>query len=819
MGTEDLHNKYSKVPIELKQMRRWVCYRVEKTEDGKLTKRPYNGLSGQLARVNDSLTWTTFDLAVSGCIKFRMNGLGFILGDGIFGIDLDNHPDVNGEYPMTDEEFKTLSDEFIQQLDSYTEYSQSGKGVHIICRGNLPEGSRRKDCVEMYDKGRFFAFTGNVIHNVPIKEGSEAVVPLWEKYVKTEIVVPTRPRVQSTISFTDTELIDKICQSKSGADFQALYYRGDTSSFGYDHSAADLGLCSILAFWTNSNKAQMDSIFRTSALYRDKWDENRGGKTYGDITLDKAVSTVITGYVPTPMPRARVELDDDTPVPQVIQTPNGNSFEVDMNIDENGEPIFKDKEVFGSFTLTDTGNAMRFYAYFGEYFKYNVTDKVFMFWTGKTWLKDTKNIIKKYANKFIEILKAEEKKIEAQINEKKDLGEVLEVESLKMLLQAMQKNTTRVGNKAGKEAMLSELQSLYDIPVESSEFNKDDYLLNTESGIVNLKSGEITAFDKNKMCSKNTNIKVSYEKPEVWLQFLHSIFYNGNEAETQEIIDSLQTCLGYSLTGSTREQVMFLLYGKGSNGKSTLTEEMSYLLGDYGDNIKSDVLMQQKNGGSNSTFSIAKLQTTRFVETGETDDGGKLAEAQVKILTGGDTISAQFKFGNEFSFKPKFKLWMSTNNPPIIRGTDYGIWRRIFMFPFTNIFTDEQKDKDLPLKLRAESDKILGWCIQGYQIYAQKNGFIVAKSIQNMISSYKQKMDVVARFIDQECVIDDEARINSKELFRKYKEWAEDNSDYSRLSEAKFCENLVEKGIKTERSSVGTMYYVGIDLNGFRIVE
>ena len=812
MDLKQLQDRYKTIPIELKQLKRWVGYRVETSEDGKPTKRPYNVLSGKRAKVNDSITWSRFDLAISGCVKYGFDGIGFMLGDGIFGVDLDNHGDMDAA------QFGQLSKEFVDQLDSYTEWSQSGKGVHIICYGTLPEGGRRKGNVEMYDTGRFFACTGNTIKNIPIQNREKEIVPLWEKYVKSEVVAqdrPTRPQNQ-TISLSDRELLERIQKSNDAEDFNAYFDQGDTSRNGGDNSAADLAFCCKLAFWTNSNKAQMDRIFRMSALYRRKWDELRGNRTYGEITLDKALSMNVEGYVPvTQKPTCIIR--DDTPRPsvKVETTPNGNSFEVDMNIDENGDPIFKEKQVFGAYSFTDTGNAMRFYDYFGEYFRYNVTDKVFMFWTGKTWIKDTTNIIRKYANKFIDYLKEQENKIEEDIKTFTSQGDVVQVKLKQDLLDAARKNTARVGNKAGKDAMLNEFQSLKDIPVESSAFNNNDFILNTESGIVDLRTCEITAFDKNKMCSKNTNIKVSFEEPKVWIEFLKSVFNTGNEKDTQDLIDSMQTCLGYSLSGSTREQVMFLLYGKGSNGKSTLTEEIAHVLGDYGDNIKSDVLMQQKNA-NNSTYSIAKLQTTRFVETGETDDGGRLAESQVKILTGGDSISAQFKYGNEFSFKPKFKIWMSTNNRPNIRGTELGIWRRLVVFPFKNTFTDEQKDKDLPDKLKAESDKILGWCIKGFQKYQELNGFIITKMQEDEVSEYKQQMDVVSRFIAQECRLGDDLSIDAKELYKKFKEWADDNTDY-KLKESKFSENLIEKGITPRMLSTGKVRYIGITTNGAHI--
>ena len=829
MTLEQLKQKYENVPNELKTLKRWVCFKVEGMENGKTTKRPYNAINGKMAKVNDDLTWSTFDIALAGCVKYNCHGIGFILGCGIFGIDLDNHADENGVVPMSDEEFQEFSKEFIETLDSYTELSQSGKGIHIICQGKLPVGSRRKGCVEMYDNGRFFAFTGNAIRNIPIMNREEEIKPLWEKYLNvkqdTYEIKPTRtynPQYRQELKLSDEEIINTALNSKNGGEFYRYYHDGDISANGNDASSADMSFCHMLAFWCNSDKQQMDRIFRNSALFRDKWDELRGDRTYGEITLDEAIRCARNGYVKTvPVEQKPTFNVKNTTVKEEDYQFDENGVLVNnvmfpnMNIDEKGEPIFRVKKIYKRYSFTDTGNACRFYDYFGDIFRYNVTDKVFMFWTGKTWIKDEKEIIRKYANKLIQVIQEEELEMEEEIKECQKRGEIDEVNRLNKVLDASKKNTTRISNKAGKDAMLSELKSLYDIPIVSNSLNSDDYLLNTDSGIVDLNTGKIYPFDKEKYMSKNTNTKVSYEEPKEWLKFVYSVFYNGNEQQTKDMIESLQTCLGYSLTGSTKEQCMFLLYGAGSNGKSTLTETIAKIIGDYGENIDSNILMHQNNVNSTATYSIAKLQTARFIETGETDDGGKLAEAQLKKLTGSDKISAQFKYGNEFSFYPKFKIWMSTNNKPIIRGTDLGIWRRLFLFPFMNSFTGDKKDKELPEKLARESDRILGWCIKGYLKYKEK-GLFEPKASQLAKDEYKEQMDIISQFIKKECILNERDETDCKVLYQYYKEWAMDNTEFT-MKESKFTEELKTKGIAVKKDSFGKRHYVGIRLNGVRV--
>ena len=825
---EDLQDKYKNVPEELKILKRWVCFRIENIE-GENKKMPINAINGNYAKSNDPLTWTRFKLAINGCVKYKCDGLGFMLGDGIFGVDLDDGAFKKfkkgllneEEYEEEHQKFEEVIKEFVDGLNSYSEKSVSGKGIHIICYGKLPQGRRRSGDVEMYDSGRFFAFTGNAINNIPIQERSNEIINLWQKYVNKNKEVNTTPKeyVKPEFEYEDDVLIKKIENSVQGEKFKVLM-SGDIDTYNSgDHSSADSSLCNILAFWTSKNVEQMDRIFRNSGLYREKWDEMRGSQTYGQLTISRAIEFVDDNY------DAKRFAEENAPKNVVtikkrkfLDEKTGkisNDFTAEMNIDENGEPIFRVKKIFKQYTLDDTGNANRFYDYFGNLFKYNVTDKVFMFWTGKTWIKDEKDIIKKYANKLIEIMREEAQSIKENILKLTTEGNVAEAKLKEKSLDAFIKNITRISNKSGKEAMLSELKSLKNIPATSDEFDKDKYLLNTDSGVINLENGEIMPFDPHKMMSKNTKTKISFEEPKVWLKFLNSIFYRGDSEEekkqTQDIIKFVQYALGYSLSGSTKEQVLFILYGSGSNGKTTFTEQIAYMMGTYADSIDSSVLMQQKNANSSAVYSIAKLKNIRFVSVDETDEGGKFAEGQIKKITGSGSINAQFKYGNEFSYKPDFKIWLSTNNKPIIRGTDFGIWRRVFPIPFLRRFDKSEKDREMPSKLQAESDKILGWCINGFLEYQKlPNGLQLPECLEKEKNKYKNQMDVVAQFLLKQCHKEKGYRISAKALYQNYKAWAFDNIEYI-MKQSEFDEEILNKGI-VARVFDRERYYLGITM-------
>lgn len=844
---EDLENKYSQIPQEIKNLRRWICYNIEKDNlTGEEKKTPRNAITGGYAKSNDSLTWTTFRVAMLGCIKYGFVGLGFMLGEDTnthvryFGIDLDNHEDkVTGEKPMNEDEFFNFTNEFIEGLQSYTEYSHSGEGVHIICKGELPTGARRRNgvAVEMYDKGRFFTMTGKVIKNLPINERTEEVKPLWEKYLNVvdekyqekmtgiiinddnSVVFGGADRIEQTVltrertMLDDDELISKIRGSQNGMDFIELF-NGDMSRYGNDHSAADMALCKILAFWTGCNKDQMDRLFRRSGLMRDKWDTRRGEETYGGITIDKAIASQIDIYKPA---KEKVVVNTPKIQPTQVKSVSNAPIEADIiEIDEFGDPVISVKQIFKSYPLTDTGNAERFYDYFGEHFKFNADNNNFVFWDGRTWIKDEKNFIKKYADKLIDVLKDEMVITERNIRDemKKEEPDKDEIDKLKDVLKAQGKNMTRVANTAGKTAMLTELEHLHDIPAKNSEFDRYENLLNTQNGVIDLTNGQIMKFNKKYMLSKNTNCNVDFNEPVVWLKFLKDIFARGNDAETQQIIDCLQMALGEALTGRTNKDHLFILYGNGSNGKSTFIKTVNNVFGDYAKTINSSLLIQNNNsGGQSSEFSLSALLGARFVSMSETPAGKQLDDNLVKQMTSGEKINAQYKYGQPFEFEPTFSIWMSTNNKPIIRATDFGIWRRIFFFPFLNTFTDDKKDIDMPKKLAAEFPQILGWIIKGnVKLLNQYKGILPKpKCLEEALADYKNEMDVIVSFIKDRCVDFPQYKISAVELYNEYKEWAKTNNEYL-MSETKFKMELPKRGYALIKDANRGRVYVGLKL-------
>lgn len=792
----ELKKKYESIPQEMARQAHWVCFTISK-RGNKTYKTPLSPYSGgdsfNGANPLDQRTWGTFDEALECCAQNDLDGIGFELNDsGIFAIDLDNKPDENGD-TLSQKEFQDMANDFVGTLNCYAEWSASGNGIHILCYGDVPSDLKADNnpAIAIHSGAKFFAMTGNSIRRAMLHDCVNEVRQLCQKYSrkkKTQEEPTEKPS-------SDDGILVRMLSSKSGPKVSKLM-DGDTSDYEGDAKKAKQALCNFIAYFANGNEGQIRTIFRQSKLLDAEWEANED--SYVRSAIDAFAALAVR-------PKATHE-----------SAPSAQGAL--MNVDENGDPIFRFSEKSKqrkNYSLDDTGNALRLYDYFGEHFHWNATDKTFMFWTGKTWITDVRGIVRKYANHLIDVMRDEVRQLRQQLS---DAQKDSEKERIAALIAEYGKNVKRVSNKSGKDAMINEMQFLGNMAVENTDFNKDIYVLNTDSGIVDLRTGEIKPFDRDAMLSQNTNVKVSYEEPTEWLRFLSSIFEYPDPNDTKEIVEFLRVCFGYTLTGSTKAQCIFLLHGDGSNGKSTLLNVLQNIMGDYFHTIDSSQLMTSKNNQSVAVQnSMAELLGTRFLSTQETDEGARLSEPLIKQISGDEVINAQKKYGKPFFFKPAFKLWMSTNNLPIIRGKDYGIWRRIILFSFKKQFTEETKDVHLPEKLAAEYDRILGWCIKGAVDYLKTETLTIPNCLKRELANYQEDLDTVLQFINAECFTKEGQATLKRSLYDAYTAWAR-RSNLPALSEPKFKNEMIKKGHKViVNSKDHGQYYDGIGVvnNGF----
>jgi hypothetical protein len=269
----------------MRDLKQWLCWRTE-DRDGKPTKVPYDPSTGEKAESTNPKTWTSYEKARGACRDHGYEGIGFVFTpeDDLCGVDLDKclNPETG--------EIEGWAQEVIEELDSYTEISPSGRGVHILVRGEPPPGRNRKGRFEAYDRGRYFTVTGKHLAGTPqaIEGRQEQLRGVVRRVFGEESAnghaKPAAAPEPVKNALSDSEIIQKALAASNGRRFSRLW-NGDTEAYG-SHSEADLALCGMLAFWTGGDAARIDTLFRQSGLYRQKWDR----KDYRNRTITEALS-------------------------------------------------------------------------------------------------------------------------------------------------------------------------------------------------------------------------------------------------------------------------------------------------------------------------------------------------------------------------------------------------------------------------------------------------------------------------------------------------------------------------------------------------
>lgn len=778
---------YEKIPLELKQLPHWVGwkYMQHPGEDHK-RKVPINAMDGQPAKSNDPTTWCDFDTACRGKERFGLDGIGFMFsGDGIFGIDIDHCYD-----PET-QELDPAAAEIIETVQSYTELSPSGTGIHILCKGALPEGRKRRGAVEMYSTLRYFTVTGNQFGlEYPFSDCTERVAVMHRKYLgeeenaagaqKAALPMPTGRGTNADMSVD--AILRRMFDSKHGQKLQDLY-NGSWEQYGIgdgSQSSADQAFCNTLAFWCRCDAALMDAIFRRSRLYRQKWDKRRGAKTYGQITIDRAIKDCRDIWEP----QERVQ----RPAPAVPPPPQNTFNEVPVmentTVGETGQRKY--------YTYDDTGNAQRFRDANAGLIHYNHVDGCWIYWDGVRWASDENGEIKRRADKMLADMA-------------KDLKEMQDDPAY----NAYKKHLSRSRSHRGKEGFIAEARHLEGVPVLPSEMDRAGNAFNVRNCLISLKTGRTAEHDKKYMISKLA--PVTYDEnarcPR-WDRFIEEVTCGDKSLQLY-----LQRMIGYCMTAYTKEQCMFFLYGNGSNGKSVFVDTIAYMLGEYAASCQPEtVMMRDRNNTARGD--LARLKGARMVVTSEPNDGCRLDEGIVKQMTGGteNKLTARFLYGREFEFSPEFKIVMSTNYKPVIKGTDNGIWRRVRLIPFTAEFTKENRDPQLTEKLRRELPGILNWAIAGAVGWC-KEGLPPCAIIDEAGQEYRSEMDRVQQFLDDCTERSDSGSTQASTLYKCYRAWCSEQGDRFPISSNKFCSEL-KRRYKSRKTSAFNEY-LGICINAF----
>jgi putative DNA primase/helicase len=441
--------------------------------------------------------------------------------------------------------------------------------------------------------------------------------------------------------------------------------------------------------------------------------------------------------------------------------------------------------------LTSMGNGERLVVWHGDQIRYCYDKKSWFIWDQLRWAPDRVAQIELLAKATVRFIYAEA---------------AMEPDDDRRRLIAKWAGDSQSRNRIVE--MIAFAAS--EVPVRIEELDRQPFLFNTLTGTLDLRTGQRRPHDPKDLLTKISPVA---SDPRAgcprWMAFLHTAM-----AGDEEMIGYLQRVIGYAATASIREQVAFILWGGGANGKSTFLEVVKAALGEYAVSTKGATIMagaRPESGGSPDPQIIA-LVGSRMVIAVETDEFGKLDEGRVKSLTGGDTITARDLHSKPISFQPTFKLFLATNHKPRIRGTDNGIWRRIHLIPWTVAVPPEEQDKDLKEKLLAELPGILDWIVAGAGAW-HRDGLMPPKKVKAATDDYRAEMDTLAAYFAERCELGPTYRSGASELYKEYRDWADQGGEHT-MSQVLFGQRLGENPelSRVRDGSSGRMVWIGIGL-------
>lgn len=342
--------------------------------------------------------------------------------------------------------------------------------------------------------------------------------------------------------------------------------------------------------------------------------------------------------------------------------------------------------------------------------------------------------------------------------------------------------------------------------VAAEEWDADPWLLNTPAGTVDLRTGEMQAHRRRDYLTKITPVSPGGDCP-LWNQFLARV------AGDVGLRSYLQRMTGYCLTGSTREQALFFLYGLGGNGKGVFLNTITGLFESYTGTAPMEMFLASHNSSERHPCDMAALRGVRLVTAQEVEKNCRWAETKLKALTGGDRLTARFMHQNYFTYTPQFKLVLVGNHRPALRSVDEAIRRRFNLVPFTVTIPPAERDPNLVQKLKAEWPGILAWAIEGC-LQWQREGLNPPAVVRAATADYFGGEDALGRWIDECCNLGGTEKATSNALFTSWREWAEKAGEYVG-SQKNFSQSIEARdGIARHRTNQ-VRGYLGISLKTY----
>lgn len=439
-----------------------------------------------------------------------------------------------------------------------------------------------------------------------------------------------------------------------------------------------------------------------------------------------------------------------------------------------------------SYPCTDSGNAEHFASKYGDIVRYDHRRGRWLLWRAHRWCPDLDEEIRRLS----------------KLSSRDRFKSAAACEDLKER-ERLAKWAIQSESRSKLDALLALAKAEMPIADAGDDWDRDPFLLGVPNGVVDLRTGVLRPGRQTDRITMSTG--VSFDPTAAcarWERFVLEVF--GDD----ELAGFVRRAIGYSLTGQTEEQCLFLCYGTGANGKSTLVGTLASLFGDYGWNMPFSTIEQHQRASIPND--MAALVGRRFVVASETNDGTRLNEARVKALTGCDPITARFLHAEFFTFRPVAKMWLSVNHKPIVQDDSHGFWRRIRLIPFQQTFSVNQT---LGKELHAEREGILAWAVRGCLEW-QQQGLKPPRCVSEATREYERESDPLGEFIAEFCVVEATSRVGAADLYTHYLTWTRRHEmlDREKLTSTMFGKKMSERFMR-ENSRSGRVY-LGIERRG-----
>jgi putative DNA primase/helicase len=491
----------------------------------------------------------------------------------------------------------------------------------------------------------------------------------------------------------------------------------------------------------------------------------------GGTTVATYTAAPDEGETPDVREYTRSDAPDATPVAlrptlHVVQGELVEPLRVRAALDETADPQTDDiPELY-----SEDNAALAFSRQFANDLRYVAPWGRWMIWRGQRWTEENTLHVFDLARQICRSVAAQARNDQSHITTETQRRAVISRYGLASTVAAVE----RLAKSDRRHAATIE------------QWDSDVWALNTPSGVVDLRTGQIREGDRSAHMTKITEVAPGGECP-AWLRFLDTAC----EGDA-ELIGFLQRMAGYALTGSTRDHALFFVYGTGGNGKGTFLNTLQWIMGDYARSAPADMFTERKHEAH--TTELARLMGARLVAAQETEEGKRWAEAKIKALTGGDPVTARFMRQDDFEYIPQFKLVMTGNHKPGLRNVDEAIRRRLYLIPFEADIPAEKRDTGLAERLRAEAGGILAWALAGCLEW-QRVGLQAPDRVRAATADYLEQQDVLGLWL-AESVDAGSGRSRRGDLYKSFKAWAEDAGEYV-LPQKRFVAALESRGFRS----------------------